>query len=264
VARLRRSRGAVIRQVLVAAGSSVVLALLAGCSGATPDGTSERAGTRSTSGPAPTREAFYGMSNTKVLAKVRTDVAAATNVHVTGWHVNGTKRTRYVNLRMNRAGRCFGTVVTDEATVRLRRRGPVLYLKAGRAHWQGYGEAIATRLAGRWIKTRKGFSKEFDLYFAMTRPEYWLKEWTGPDGAEDLTRETGILLDGVQTTALSEGAATVDVTGALFIASSGPALPQQVRFAAPDQDLITFRTWNTTAVPVHAPTDPLDPGAAGL
>jgi hypothetical protein len=250
----------------------VVLALLVGCSGSTPDkpATDAAASPRPTSTPEP----FSGMSNTKVLAEVKAAVSATTSVQVTGWHIDdknqprdaNLKKTRDTNLKMTRGGKCFGTVSVDGSTLRLRRLGPVLYLKAGRDYWNYLGNPLAARLANRWLKVRKGFSKEFDLYFAMTRPEYWLKEWMDPQGAEELRRENGIVLDGVQTTALGEGIGSLQLSsaGGLFIASTGPALPREVRFGEPYEDVFTFRNWNTTVVNVVAPRNALEPGTVGL
>ena len=243
----------------------MLVALLVGCSGSTPESIpAGAAGPSVGSRPSSTPEPFYGMSNSDVLLHIRADVAAATSVHIASWEIDGAKKTRDANLKMNRSGRCFGTVVTKGSTVTLRRLGPVLYLKAGRDYWAYLGESRASRLTNRWIRVRRGFSKEVDQYFAMTRPEFWLKEWTDPTGVEDLFRETGILLDGVQTTALLEGDVSLASTGGLFFASTGPSLPREVRFGAPNQDLFKFRGWNTTAVNVVAPKHAFDPETLGL
>lgn len=249
-------KGFVIRSVTLTASSLVLIALTVGCSGSTPDVATTATSTR----PAPVPEPFYGKSNAKVVAQVKAEVKAASSVHVAVWiKPKGKNKRLRANLKMTRAGRCVGTVVIAGSTVSFRRPGRTLYLKADRNFWSGFPDT-ADVMANRWIKIPKGWSKETDTYIAMTRPVYWIQELMamGPVEVEDLTRETGILRGGTQTTALSDWAQDLPGATAYYVSSVGPAYPYEFKFGPPDWEWREFRGWNSTAVNVVAPERALD------
>ena len=245
-----------MRRATSAASVIVVLILASGCSGPDADtaATAPAPVTQQTSGPEP----FEGMSNAEVLTPILTAVKRASSVHIITWTYDGTKKAPESDLRVNRSGKGYGTVVIDGSTVSFRRLGQVLYMKADRRFWSDFDQA--SRMANRWIKVRKGLMKETDAYLDMLRPADWAEPLAAAD-PEDIglmQRHNGMRIDGVEATALLDGPQGVVTTGGLFFPSSGPSYPLEYRVGVPYRTVMRFQGWNTTTVHVVAPPDPLD------
>ena len=185
----------------------------------------------------------------QIIAELQAAVATATSVHVVGaGAAGGASLALDLQLVAGRGG--SGRIAYNGLTIRIVRIGPKLYFKAGEAFLRQYAGAAAPLLANRWFvvsASHAGFASFGQLTDIVTLTGHILASH-------------GTLAKGETTTIRGQPAlAIIDTTGGatLYVATTGPAYPLELRPETGKTGLISFTDWDTP-VSLTAPRDPVD------
>ncbi len=240
----------------MAATALICVMLTAGCSGSDPITTSPPAGSPATAAgdtaagtPGATAEPetkaapLAGLSALQVWRKTKSDAKKAKSVHVSASFTEGKDRVK-INLKLNDAGRSFGSVTTNGNKMTVRRVGEVLYYKADKKFWTQNADAqTAAKLANKWLKTENQ-SKDMAQFFQLLDMKAFISESLKLSAAErkSLKRTPGIPVDGRETVALKPKNSTEPAV--LQVAADGPTLPLRFTLDRDKSQYFTFTGWN--------------------
>lgn len=185
----------------------------------------------------------------QIIAEVQAAVATATSVHVVGaGSSSGTSLALDLQLVAGKGG--AGRISYNGLTIQIVRIGQKLYFKGGEAFLRQYAGAAAPLLANRWFvvsASRPGFASFGQLTDIVTLTGHILASH-------------GTLAKGETTTIGGQPAlAITDTTGGgtLYVATTGPAYPLQLRPETGKTGLISFSDWDKP-VTLTAPPSPVD------
>jgi hypothetical protein len=236
--RITRERASIGPMRFVAARWLAAAALLFGLLGAGCGGTS-----------GPSDNGISKETPAQIIADVRAAVASATSVHIVGaGSSGGTNLALDLQLVAGKGG--AGRVSYSGLTIQIVRIGQKLYFKGSEAFLHQYAGAAAPLLAGRWFvvsASRHGF--------ASFGPLTDLVSLTG-----HILASHGALAKGETTTIRGQPAlAITDTTGGgtLYVATTGPAYPLELRPRTGKTGLISFSNWDKP-VALTAPPSPVD------
>jgi hypothetical protein len=229
----------------------VGLLLTAGCSGSKPISAAgpakASAGTTTGSEPAAVKNPLTGLSAQEIWAESQKDLTEAKSVHMAVKALDDGEWTS-LNLKTS-PKKAFGTIRIGKTTIVVRRIGKVLYFKGNKAFWSDGGDkATAAKVAGHWIKTTKGDSKEMDGIFELTELPYLLKEFLDVEESDVKNLEIipGRSIGGQNTVGVSDapaGKPTAE-SAAIFIAADELAFPMNIDLGAGGKQYMKFRNWN--------------------
>jgi hypothetical protein len=239
----------------------VSLAMGTACSGGPEDGATTPpavGAVRPTSAASPPG----ALSSTELMSEVTANLRKAKSVHVAArYPAEGKDDTELsINFKVTRSGKAVGVLRQGTDRVSIRRLGKVLYFKANRSFWsEGGAGPVSDAMAGRWVKQVQSRKDRDDGYFGMTDLESILDEaidfadaereafsWSGDPGEPPLFLVPGINIDGQPTIGLADtksGEETKE-SGILYVASTNPALPLQLKVGLGDAAYMKFRSWN--------------------
>jgi hypothetical protein len=251
-------------RAMMAAVLLLSVVLCGGCSGSdsgtgtgSGTGTVTQQDTGTTASSTPTRP---GMTAAQIWNQAQIDAEQARAVHVVAKLLDG-KDAISIDLQVTADQKATGDLVLGGHRLTVRRTGKVLYFKADKGYWEAFSDkATAKKFAAKWIKVTKGPAAMSPL-FEFTGMSYFTDEAMDKSAADlkHLVRIPGIKIDGEQTIGLSDkpaGKATAE-SGTLYVAASGPPLPQTWTIGTDGSQYIRFQNWNQ-AVPVDAPQGAFD------
>jgi hypothetical protein len=185
----------------------------------------------------------------QIIAGVQAAVATATSVHVVGAGTSsGTSLALDLQLVAGKGG--AGRISFNGLTIRIVRIGPKLYVKGGEAFLRQYAGAAAPLLADRWFVVsarRTGFASLGQLTSIVSLTGHILASH-------------GTLATGETTTIAGQPALALTDTsggGTLYVATTGPAYPLELRPQTGKTGVISFRDWDEP-VTLTAPANPVD------
>lgn len=207
------------RLLAAVASSTATVLLVAACGSESTSGSGSAAPASSSPAPSPTptENGVAELSADEILTKAKAALAGAKSVRVKAAGVQGAQK---FTLNIRYAGtKATGTFGAAGQTLELRRLGKTVYLKGSKGFWTANGgEAAATLLTGKWLKTSLA-DKRFGQLAEIT--DLTKGGFLDPDGAiRKGERKTIRGIDAIGLVDKSDD-------GILYIATTGPAYPLQ-------------------------------------
>jgi hypothetical protein len=202
-------------------------------------------------GSKPKDNGVSAMTPKQILTTVQEAVKNAKSVHIAGGRSSGGS-SFVLNLTLEQGTGATGSITYNGATIQIVKDGDKLYFKAGQVALKQFaGTAVASLVAGRWFvvpTTMVGF----DSFVPLT----------------DISKVTDLVLGaapgtltvGKETTINGQSAVAVTDTtggGTLFVATTGPAYPLQLRPKTGSVGLVNFTNWDQP-VTITPPSNAID------
>jgi hypothetical protein len=220
-------------RVLLACWLAALFVLLAGCGGKS----------------GPKDNGISKLTPNQALTTMKQAVADAKSVHIVGTGSSGgSKLALDLTLQKDKGGQ--GTVAFNGLSIQIVKIGDKLYFKGSAAFLKKYAGAAASLLAGRWFvvsSSTKGFS-EFTPLTNIVKL------------TNSLLANHGPLSKGQPTTVAGQPALPITDTtsgGVLYIATTGPAYPLQLKPKKGTTGLVRFMDWDQP-VTLTPPPNPVD------
>jgi hypothetical protein len=190
------------------------------------------------------------MTATQILTQMKKDVANAKSVHITGTGTtSGTPLS--LDLQLERGTGGSGHIEIGGYRFDLVRIDGRLYFKADEAALNHFaGSVVAKLLAGRWFVVPAG-SGGFGSFTPFTDLQKLMKQILTASGRVEKGDETKV--DGQPAQALTD----TKNGGTLYVATTGPAYPLQLKPGKGKSGTISFTDWDQP-VTLTAPKDALD------
>jgi hypothetical protein len=185
----------------------------------------------------------------QILTEMKTDVAKATSVHVTG-KINPGSSSVSLDLQLAKGKGGTGTVTFNGLTIQIIRDGDKLYFKGNQAFLKKYSGGAAQLLAGKWFVVPSSTSG-----FSSFKPLTNIVDLVG----RILGAAPSTLKKGDTTTIGGQPAlAIVDARtgGTLYVSTTGPVYPLQLKPKSGSQ-LVSFSDWDEP-VTITPPENPVD------
>ena len=201
-------------------------------------------------GGGPKSNGIAEMTPTQIVAQMRKDVANAKSVHITGSGTSGNTRLS-LDLQLERGTGGSGHIEIGGYRFDLVRIDGRLYFKADEAALNHFaGSVVAKLLAGRWFVVPAG-SGGFGSFTPFTDLQKLMKQILTASGRVEKGDETKV--DGQPAQALTD----TKNGGTLYVATTGPAYPLQLKPGKGKTGSISFTDWDQP-VTLTAPKDALD------
>jgi hypothetical protein len=190
------------------------------------------------------------MSVKQILTTVQAAVKNAKTVHIAGGGSSGGS-SLVLNLTLEKGTGGSGTISVNGLSFQIVKDGNKLYFKGGPAFLKHYAGAAATLIQGRWFvvpSTVNGFSD----FVPLTNISELIDHILGTAPAT--------LAKGKETTINGQPAlAVTDTTngGTLYVATTGPAYPLQLKPKTGTTGLINFTAWDQP-VTITPPSNAVD------
>jgi hypothetical protein len=185
----------------------------------------------------------------QILTRMKTDVASAKSVHVTGQIAEGGGGLS-LDLQLERGKGGSGTITFGEVTIQIVRDGDKLYFKGNQAFLKKYSGAAAQLLAGKWFVVPSS-TKGFSSFAPLTNITGLIGQILGA-APSTLKKGDATTIDGQPALAI------VDTTrgGTLYVATTGPVYPLELKPKTGSQH-ISFSDWDEP-VTITPPSNPVD------
>jgi hypothetical protein len=187
---------------------------------------------------------------TQIIAQMKKDVSNAKSVHITGSGTSGNTKLS-LDLQLERGTGGAGHIEIGGYGFDIVRIDNKLYFKADRAALNHFAGAIVARLlAGRWFVVPAG-SSGFGSFTPFTDLQKLMSQ---------ILTASGRVEKGEETKVGDQPAITLTDTkngGTLYVATTGPAYPLQLKPGKSKTGTISFTDWDQP-VTLTAPKDSLD------
>jgi len=190
------------------------------------------------------------MTATQILAQMKKDVANAQSVHITGTGTTGGTPLS-LDLQLERGTGGSGHIEIGGYGFDLVRIDDKLYFKADEAALKNFaGSVVANLLAGRWFVVPAG-SGGFGSFTPFTDLQKLMKQILTAAGRVEKGDETKVGDQPAQALTDTKNG------GTLYVATTGPAYPLQLKPGKGKSGSISFADWDQP-VTLTAPKDALD------
>ncbi|GAA3399264.1 hypothetical protein [Streptomyces roseoviridis] len=117
--------------------------------------------------PAKPKDAFEGLTGAQISDKAKTALKSATSLRVTGDAPDGEGRTLVIDMAMDTAGSCRGTITQPDAgVIEIIKNRSSVFMKGDEAFWRAsiasdknlnakQADAVLEIVKGRWMKVDK-------------------------------------------------------------------------------------------------------------
>jgi hypothetical protein len=190
------------------------------------------------------------MTVSQIMSTMQKAIANAKSVHISG---SGTSNgaSLSLDLQLSRDTGGAGHVEIGGLGFDIVRIGQDLYFKADAKALTHYaGSAAAQLLAGRWFKVTTS-SSGFGSFTPLTDLKALMKQIVTPSGTVEKGDQTKV--DGQPALALTD----TKTGGTLYVATTGPAYPLQLKPGGSKSGSITFSDWDQP-VSLSAPKSSVD------
>ncbi len=190
------------------------------------------------------------MTPKQILTEMQKAIADAKSVHISGsGTTGGTELSLDLQLARDKGG--AGHVEIGGYGFDIVRIDQKLYFKANAKALEHYaGSAVAQLLAGRWFEVSTS-SSGFGSFAPLTDLKQLMQQILNASGPVEKGDETKI--DGQPALALTD----TGKGGTLYVATTGPAYPLELRPGGSKTGSITFADWDQP-VTLTAPKDSID------
>jgi hypothetical protein len=190
------------------------------------------------------------MTPTQILAQMKKDVANAKSVHITGTGTSSDTQLS-LDLQLVRGTGGSGRIEIGGYAFDIVRIDNKLYFKADKTALKHFaGSVVANLLAGRWFVVPAG-SGGFGSFTPFTDMRKLMKQILTASGRVEKGNESKV--DGQPAIALTD----TKKGGTLYVATTGPAYPLQLKTGKNRTGTISFTDWDHP-VTLTAPKDALD------
>ena len=190
------------------------------------------------------------MTATQIIAQMKKDVSSAKSVHITGSGTSGNTQLS-LDLRLERGTGGSGHIEIGGYGFDIVRIDNKLYFKADKAALNHFAGAVVARLlAGKWFVVPAG-SSGFGSFTPFTDLQKLMNQ---------ILTASGRVEKGEETKVGDQPAITLTDTkngGTLYVATTGPAYPLQLKPGKNRTGTISFTDWDQP-VTLTAPKDALD------
>ena len=201
-------------------------------------------------GGGPKSNGIAEMTPTQIVAQMRKDVANAKSVHITGTGTSSDTQLS-LDLQLVRGTGGSGHIEIGGYAFDIVRIDNKLYFKADKAALNHFaGSVVANLLAGRWFVVPAG-SGGFGSFTPFTDLQKLMKQILTASGPVEKGDETKV--DGQPVIALTD----TKNGGTLYVATTGPAYPLQLKPGKKNTGSISFTDWDQP-VTLTAPKNALD------
>ncbi len=227
---------------MLACAFAALAVLLVGCGG--------KKGSTATGTTAAPANGLESKTPGEIVAAMQKAVATATSVHIVGAGTSGGSSIA-LDLKLVRGKGGAGHIAIGGLGFDVIRIGPRLYFKGSKKFLVHYaGASAAQLLTGRWFVVSTN-SAGFGSFAPLTDLKALVNQ---------ILTSHGTLKKGASTTVGGEPAiGVVDATngGTLFVATTGPAYPLQLKPGNGNKGLIRFTDWDQP-IALKAPAKPID------
>jgi hypothetical protein len=263
-------------RALMAAAVLVSLAVTAGCGGSSSpvatsgpsfSSASSAASTSAAADPAtpaatsaapvaPTTGAYADQSAAQIWQRTAQAMNKTTSVHILA-NMKTAGSSIELNLRISDQA-ANGTIDYQGDTIRIIRKGKVVYIKAPPEYFTkaGVAAAKAQTLSKTWIKA-SSTDKEVARLAGLTGMSF-VSSALHLTAAEQKTlkRVPGITISGKPTVGLYDPTGGADGASTLYVTADGTPLPMDLRPKSDPSQYLKFRDWNAP-VPAIVPHNPI-------